>query len=350
MTNQDSRRTVRFREDDRDSVSEENQNLLCARTESSLFTPSIPVSTVSTTSFNTSPVTTTSPFAPLWTVPPLLGTPLHNATFTGLPQPALSLTELKTGSRPTLGLPPFGLVSSSSSLLPNPSHITSLPHFSVPSVNPAILPPFADSHTHLARTPDAFAGAPVTNLNFPSHSGAASEYPSQSHIPSVNSALLSPFADANTNLTQTPNTVIPSAGVPITHVDSQFGAACQHLPQSHSSAVIVPPISPLSTGSLDGHSPTSLVPAVSTTSHPQVKLPKLSIKKFNGDVTKWVTFWDSYNSSIHSNSSLSSIDKFNYLVSLVESSAAEAITGLTITAANYEEAITTLKRGLVTPS
>ena len=127
-------------------------------------------------------------------------------------------------------------------------------------------------------------------------------------------------------------------------MDSQFGAACEHLPQSHSGAAIVPPISPLSTGSLDGHSPTSLVPAVSTTSHPQVKLPKLSIKKFNGDVTKWVTFWDSYNSSIHSNSSLSSIDKFNYLVSLVESSAAEAITGLTITAANYEEAIATLKK------
>ena len=190
VTNQDSRRTVRFREDDRDSVSEENQNLLCARTESSLFTPSIPVSTVSTTSFNTSPVTTTSPFAPLWTVPPLSGTPLHNTTFTGLPQPALSLTKIalfnKTGSRPTLGPPPFGLVSSTSFLFPNP-----LPHFSVPSVNPAILPPFADAHTHLARTPDAFAGSPVTNLNVFSHSGAASEYPSQSHIPSVNCPIIS---------------------------------------------------------------------------------------------------------------------------------------------------------------
>ena len=57
------------------------------------------------------------------------------------------------------------------------------------------------------------------------------------------------------------------------------------------------------------------------------------------------TFWDSYNSSIHSNSSLSDVDKFNYLVSLVESSAAEAIAGLTITAANYVgRAIATLKK------
>ena len=46
----------------------------------------------------------------------------------------------------------------------------------------------------------------------------------------------------------------------------------------------------------------------------QVKLPKLSIKKFNGELTKWVTFWDSFNSSIHTNPKLSSVDKFNYLI------------------------------------
>lgn len=77
---------------------------------------------------------------------------------------------------------------------------------------------------------------------------------------------------------------------------------------------------------------------------PRVKLPKLSIKRFNGDLTKWVTYWDSFNSSIHSNPSLSSVDKFNYLMSLVESSAADAIAGLTITSANYDEAIDTLRR------
>ena len=41
------------------------------------------------------------------------------------------------------------------------------------------------------------------------------------------------------------------------------------------------------------------------------------------------------NSSIHSNPTLSSVDKFNYLMSLVN---AEAIAGLTITSANYDEA------------
>ena len=41
--------------------------------------------------------------------------------------------------------------------------------------------------------------------------------------------------------------------------------------------------------------------------------------------------------------SLSNIDKFNYLVSLVESSAADAITGL-MTSANYGEAIAILQK------
>ena len=43
------------------------------------------------------------------------------------------------------------------------------------------------------------------------------------------------------------------------------------------------------------------------------------------------------------------MDKFNYLSSLLESSAAEAIAGLTLTAANYDEAIETLKKRFGNP-
>ena len=43
----------------------------------------------------------------------------------------------------------------------------------------------------------------------------------------------------------------------------------------------------------------------------KVKLPKLTLKRFNGDVTKWATFWDSFESSIHNNLRLSDVDKFN---------------------------------------
>ena len=55
----------------------------------------------------------------------------------------------------------------------------------------------------------------------------------------------------------------------------------------------------------------------------------------------WTTFRDSFESSIHNNTGLSNIDKFNYLNSLLERSAAEAISGLTF---NYDEAITILKK------
>ena len=77
---------------------------------------------------------------------------------------------------------------------------------------------------------------------------------------------------------------------------------------------------------------------------PKVKLPKLTLKWFNGDLTNWTTFWDSFESSIHNNTGLSNIDKFNYLNSLLERSAAEAISGLTLTSTNYDEAVTILKK------
>ena len=77
---------------------------------------------------------------------------------------------------------------------------------------------------------------------------------------------------------------------------------------------------------------------------PQVKLPKLVIHNFNGDITYWTTFWDSFESTVDKNPGLSEIDKFNYLKSLLEKSAAEAISGLTLTADNYKEAVSILKK------
>ena len=71
----------------------------------------------------------------------------------------------------------------------------------------------------------------------------------------------------------------------------------------------------------------------------KAKLPKLTLPKFRGDVTKWISFWDSFKSAVHENGSLSAIDKFNYLNSLLEGHASRAIQGLSLTEANYESAI-----------
>ena len=69
------------------------------------------------------------------------------------------------------------------------------------------------------------------------------------------------------------------------------------------------------------------------------KLPKLVLPKFRGDVTQWRTFWDSFNSTIHTNSYLTTIDKFNHLNSLLEGQALRAIQGLTLSESNYQAAI-----------
>ena len=73
------------------------------------------------------------------------------------------------------------------------------------------------------------------------------------------------------------------------------------------------------------------------------KLPKLVLKKFNGQPTAWQEFYDAFDSSIHKNSSLSDVDRFNYLRNLVEGPAYSTIAGLQLTGANYKAALNLLK-------
>ena len=58
-----------------------------------------------------------------------------------------------------------------------------------------------------------------------------------------------------------------------------------------------------------------------------IKLLKLTIHPFEGDINQWTTFWDSYNSAIHANTSLNDVDKFNYLHSLLRGAAHEPCPG-----------------------
>ena len=62
----------------------------------------------------------------------------------------------------------------------------------------------------------------------------------------------------------------------------------------------------------------------------RAKLPKLTLPKFR-EVTKWNTFWDSFQSAIHDNPDISKVDKFNYLNSVLEGPAVRAIARLTLT-------------------
>ena len=70
-----------------------------------------------------------------------------------------------------------------------------------------------------------------------------------------------------------------------------------------------------------------------------MKLPKLYLPKFAGDVTKFRTFWDSFDSAINQNPDLSAINKFNYLKMLLDGPTASTIQGLTLSKENYEAAL-----------
>ena len=56
-----------------------------------------------------------------------------------------------------------------------------------------------------------------------------------------------------------------------------------------------------------------------------------------------MAFWDSFSLAVHERADISKVDTFNYLNSLLEGSAANAIQGLTLTESNYDTAVELLK-------
>ena len=76
----------------------------------------------------------------------------------------------------------------------------------------------------------------------------------------------------------------------------------------------------------------------------KVKLPKLSLTSFNGDPTQWISFWDSFKSSINENNLLANVEKMKYLQNSLSGDAAETIAGLPITNENYVEALELLEK------
>lgn len=74
------------------------------------------------------------------------------------------------------------------------------------------------------------------------------------------------------------------------------------------------------------------------------KTARTKLHRFKGDVTQFRTFWDTFESQVHSNPGLTKIDKFSYLVSLLEGTASRAIKGLLVTEENYDSVVDILKK------
>ncbi|XP_035228427.1 uncharacterized protein LOC118200575 [Stegodyphus dumicola] len=70
-----------------------------------------------------------------------------------------------------------------------------------------------------------------------------------------------------------------------------------------------------------------------------IRLPKLTISKFFGDSSNWQEFWSQFEAAIHNNDSLSKVNKFSYLKSLLGEIAYNAFSGLSLTHENCDSAI-----------
>ena len=75
----------------------------------------------------------------------------------------------------------------------------------------------------------------------------------------------------------------------------------------------------------------------------EARLPKLSLPTFSGDPVAWTTFWESFSSAIHQNADLSDTEKFQYLQSLLQKSAADTISGLPLKRVNYKDVVDLLQ-------
>uniref|UniRef100_A0A2A4JL65 Uncharacterized protein n=1 Tax=Heliothis virescens TaxID=7102 RepID=A0A2A4JL65_HELVI len=69
-----------------------------------------------------------------------------------------------------------------------------------------------------------------------------------------------------------------------------------------------------------------------------IKLPTINLPRFDGNYLKWLEFRDTFDSLVNKNDSIPLINKYHYLRSSLENSAAVVIRSIEFTADNYEKA------------
>ena len=88
---------------------------------------------------------------------------------------------------------------------------------------------------------------------------------------------------------------------------------------------------------------TSMSPLPAATKTKTAKLSNIKIEDFHGNPLKFESFWDCFNSAVHSDDSIGKSLKFTYLRGYLKGSALAAVDGLTLTDKNYDEAVKILR-------
>ena len=93
---------------------------------------------------------------------------------------------------------------------------------------------------------------------------------------------------------------------------------------------------------LESHNHSTISP--SSSSREGVKLPKLDVPSFDGNIFNWKTFWDQFSISLHDRTTLSDSEKLVYLQQLLRDCPAKcSIKGLSWSGECYSEAVDSFK-------
>ena len=74
-----------------------------------------------------------------------------------------------------------------------------------------------------------------------------------------------------------------------------------------------------------------------------IRQPKLEILWFSGEKLKWAEFWDSFEAAVHVNTSLSDVERLNYLMSKLTGEVKISVSGFFLSNENYQVAVELLK-------
>ena len=75
-----------------------------------------------------------------------------------------------------------------------------------------------------------------------------------------------------------------------------------------------------------------------------VRLPQLTIPEFSGAYEQWASFYDAFQTLIHDNEALNDVQRFHYLASALRGDAAQVISAIERTSANYPLALELLRK------
>ena len=162
----------------------------------------------------------------------------------------------------------------------------------------------------------------------------------QQHIPSTSNGATG-TAPA---LSQGPSIIPPAAST-----GSSENLPLIPPPASTSSSENPPLIPPPASTSSSGNPPIISPPVSTSPSFQSDCLPKLVLPSFNGNALAWQTFWDTFRSAVHDNTSIGDVQKFNYLKAQLRDGAERVIAALPLMNANYAKSVELLEERFAQP-